>query len=121
MTAQIRRVLLFGIALTAVVIYFAYRFNNETTTTPCSPGGEILSCYSVTPRMCDSTWNRSVDACKEFIQKFSLPPGRLTGPIMEKCQQAIVDNAFSGSRRSTDDCKAMFRDLESWKQRNDFR
>jgi len=65
-------------------------------------------------------WSRSENLCKEYVKKLSLPPGRLTGPIVLRCQLVILDNAFAISRASSQECVDLFKDLEDWKRRNDF-
>lgn len=103
-----------------MAIYFGYQFTHETTVTPCSPGGYPIRCYQASQKMCDTIWAKAEVACKEFVKKLSLPPGRLTGPIVFRCQSVALDNAFSVSRKSTSECGELFQALDDWKKRNSF-
>lgn len=115
------KLIFFFSILVAIVIFLAYQFQSEKETTPCSPGGYPARCYQISEKMCDIVWQKSVETCKAYLQKFALPPGRLTGPITFQCQAASLDNAFAGARKSTPECERMFEDLKSWELRNDFK
>ncbi len=111
--------LFFG--LVAILAYFGYRMANDVAPTSCSAGEFPIRCYHIRPRMCETIWAKSEVSCKEYVQKLALPPGRLTGPILQKCQLATFDAAFGPSRKSNAECDQMHFDLEEWKRRSDFK
>jgi hypothetical protein len=108
--------------LLMVLGYFVYHTTTEVETTPCSPQGFPARCYHISQDICEVVWKKAESSCKGIISGLNLPPTRLIGPVMFKCQQVSLDNAFGNSRKSNDECSAMKADLESWKARNpDFR
>ena len=104
-----------------ILIYFDYRASLEVVSTPCSPTGYPGRCYNIPQKMCEIIWSKHEVECTEFAQKLSLSPGRLTGPIVFKCQLVHLDKTFSTSRVSNRECNEMHLDLEAWKRSNDFR
>lgn len=108
----------FFAVLCAGVVVFAWYYFKEIEVTPCSPSGAVIRCYTVNPKVCKFTWALSEKTCKEWLKKFDVAPGRLTGPIIAKCQMSVVDSAFAVSRKSTPECQEGFRELEDWKRRN---
>ena len=104
-----------------LLIFIGYQAAKEAEPTSCAPTGFPARCYQVPQKICEALWTKSGESCKEFIQKLTLPPGRLIGPIIFKCQLTALDNAFSHSRKATVECKEMVVDLEDWKRRNDFK
>ncbi|MGE3388309.1 MAG: hypothetical protein AB7K41_16405 [Bdellovibrionales bacterium] len=115
--------LIFLTVTAVVVIYFGYRIiEDEVPATPCSSNGMPGRCYSVDPQMCEILWAKADTTCRAKVQQLNLPPGRLIGPILLKCQLAIFDQAFPYTRISSPECEDMHKDLKAWKARNpDFR
>lgn len=115
------KILFFLVIAAAPMIYLNYEALNQVEVTPCSPEGNPARCYSVAQNICEIVWTKSKETCDTYIQNLNLPPGRLTGPIFDYCQHAILDQAFAGSRKSTPECKQIFQDLEGWKAHNNFK
>ena len=114
------RVCAFIAIMVGLVGYMTYKYMTEVTPTPCTPGQFPISCYYVSPKLCDIVWSKTEDKCNDFVKKFNLPPGRLTGPIVFQCQVATMDAALSSKRKGTPECQDKFNELDSWKQRNGF-
>jgi hypothetical protein len=115
------QVIVFSFVMAAILIYVGYRFGTEEEITPCSPGGFPGSCYAINQKACEMVWESATKICEGFIQKAQLPPGRLTGPIMTKCQSVVLDNTFGGSRKGTPECQNLSEELKEWSARNDFK
>lgn len=103
------------------LIYHGCQTMNVVEVTPCSPEGNPGRCYYVNQQACETVWEKADATCKEFIKGLSLPPGRLIGPIVAKCQLSNLDKVFLDSRKSTPECIEMFKDLEGWRARNDIK
>jgi hypothetical protein len=106
--------------LVALVGYMTYKYMTEVTPTPCTAGQFPISCYNISPKLCEIVWSKTEPTCNDFVKKFNLPPGRLTGPIVFQCQVATLDAALVLKRKGTPECTEKFRDLDGWKQRNGF-
>jgi hypothetical protein len=107
--------------LTAFLIYLVARMDENVLSGPCSPpNGNPIRCYHVSQHICEVMWAKTEPECKEFVTSLKLPPGRLVGPIIFRCQVIKLDQAFSASRKSTPECLDMHRELEEWKKRNGF-
>jgi hypothetical protein len=113
--------LIFVVVTGVFLVYLAHEITNQVEVTPCSPTGHPAQCYNITQQMCEVIWAKSENSCKEFIQKLSLPAGRLGGPIQFNCQWTALDKAFAASRSSNPECKELFKELEGWQRRNDFK
>ena len=82
------------------------------------PEGMPGRCYHVSQDMCELIWGKAETSCKDSVQKLNLPPGRLTGPYVNKCKMANFDRAFIYARKSSPECDNIFLDLEDWRRRN---
>ncbi|MGZ6480436.1 MAG: hypothetical protein ACXWQE_14095 [Bdellovibrionales bacterium] len=114
------QIVIFFAVLAGAGGYFAYMLMNEGGPNPCSVTGYPGRCYVMNEKACNLVWEKSAATCKEAIQKYNLPPGRLVGPIIQRCQLGKIDEAFGPNRKSTPECEDMHRELEEWKQRNGF-
>lgn len=121
MNQPIYRFLLFSLVLILGLILIGEHYGSDVDDTPCSPGGFPSRCYNISPKMCIAVWSTTDENCKAYIKKFDLPPGRLVGPIVFRCQWAYLDSAFSGARKATPECQEMFTELKDWESRNDFK
>ena len=108
-------------AIFIIIGYLGYQAMQEVEPAPCSPSGSPARCYRISQRMCEPVWANAEVKCKEFVHKLALPPGRLVGPIVMKCQLSNLDQAFNYARKSIPGCQEMFTDLDDWKKRNDFK
>jgi hypothetical protein len=117
LTPGLKLLVLFVLS-SAVLIYLGFQIKSDVQLGPCSPGGYPARCYRITENMCDVIWTKADPTCKEIIRKLALPPGRLVGPFIAKCQTALLDKAFLYSRKSSSECDALFSDIEDWRRRN---
>ena|SRR5665213_2076384 len=115
------RIAAFVAVLVGLIGFMIYSYVHDVAPGPCKPGEFPISCYNVTPKMCEFIWSKSEKECKDFVAKFKLPPGRLTGPIILECQFATIDSAFAVNRKSTPECVDRINEIEGWKRRNDFK
>jgi hypothetical protein len=120
LTPTLKALLLFT-TVTIIIGYMGYQAVMEVKPAPCAPSGNPARCYRISQRMCEPVWTNAEVKCKEFVRKLALPPGRLVGPIVMKCQLSNLDQAFNYARKSIPDCQGMFSDLDDWKKRNDFK
>jgi hypothetical protein len=116
-----QRVLILVTAISVCAVGFSFLIPDVVKVSACSPEGFPARCYHITEDVCTMVWEKSKESCENILKNMSLPPGRLYGPYVLKCRMANLDRAFSPSRKSNAECDAMFKDLDDWKSRNQFR
>lgn len=115
------KIILPASCLAALLVYLGYFATTQEEVTPCSPQGYPGRCYEVKENTCKLVWDSTEVTCRERIRELALPPGRLEGPILNKCRQVYFDKTFSENRKSDFDCELIFREFESWSKRNSFK
>ncbi len=98
--------------------YFIYVVVTDSESTPCSPDRYPARCYNISQSQCEMIWRSAEVSCLQKVQRLSLPPTRLVGPIVFRCQEASLDSAFSSLRLTNSECNGLNKELREWKKRN---
>ena len=61
---------------------------------PCAADKLLGQCYKVEREVCNRQLEKFSTDCQTSIEGLKLPPGRLTGPIHERCIQSKFDKIF---------------------------
>ncbi|MGE3680371.1 MAG: hypothetical protein AB7G93_01510 [Bdellovibrionales bacterium] len=113
------KIALFIVSL-ALLAYVGKQLANVNSAGPCSPNGFPGRCYHVSEKLCAIVWTKAEATCKQTVARLALSPGRLTGPIIARCQMLQIDQAFDGVRKGDTECEVHHRDLIDWQKRNGF-
>ncbi len=120
-TLRTRLLWTFFAVASAILIFFGLQLTEgQFDSGPCTPNGFPGRCYRIRPEMCETVWTQSKSSCMAIIAGITLPPGRLVGPALRKCQMVKLDRSFSYNRISTAECDELHRDLETWLQGNSY-
>ena len=106
--------LVIGGLATWLVMFFYQSEDNS----PCASDHFLGKCYYIPHPVCMQQYENLKSECKQQIDALNLPPGRLTGPIADRCLEVKYDRAFRFSRKQTDECESKRKELEAWHQTN---
>lgn len=110
---------------TSVVLFIAliliasiWRLSSSEDNSPCNANRFPGKCYEIEREICIKQMASSDGECRQSIKSLNLPPARLTGPIMDRCQQSKYDRVFHYLRKQTAECNEEFAELEAWRKSN---
>lgn len=116
----VQKLVIASVAVVGLLFLAAQLIPDDVQPGPCSQAGHPGRCYHFEEAVCEVVWKKASDECDEAIKKMALPPGRLIGPVMAKCQLIHLDQAFAYSRKEIPECRETFQKLENWKRQGDF-
>ena len=108
----------YGVIFVIVLVVGLVKMSRTEDDGPCSPTHFPGSCYQTEREVCQQQWDSSQNDCHKQIEALNFPPARLTGPIMDKCQQSKFDRVFRYMRKDSADCRAVIDELETWRKSN---
>jgi len=109
--------LILGI-LSVLVVIGIWKFSGDEDNHPCSKNKFPGNCYQVEREVCNKQWSNSENECRKIIEGLKLPPSRLTGPILDRCQRLKFEKVFHYMRIQSSECSSEVNEIESWHRSN---
>lgn len=85
---------------------------------PCGPSRYVGRCFLVETEVCETTQAMLEKECTQLIRALSLPPARLTGPIIKNCIDYKYGKMFTFLRTAAPFCEARKQEIDVWGKMN---
>lgn len=85
---------------------------------PCGPKEYIGQCFMIEKDVCQRTYTQINSECDLILKTMSLPPARLTFPIMKNCIDLKFSKMFTFIRTSGPYCDQRKQEVEMWSRTN---